>query len=64
MGKLREYHNLYVQLNTLFLADVFENFPNMCLNICKPDPAQFLTAPGLAWQVALRKTKVKLRSLN
>ena len=29
--KLGEYHNLYVQSNTLFLTDVFENFKNMCL---------------------------------
>ena len=27
---LREYHDLYVQSNTLLLADVFENFRNMC----------------------------------
>ena len=31
--KLREYHDLYVQRNALFLADVFENFRNMCLEI-------------------------------
>ena len=30
---LGEYHDLYVQSNTLLLADVFENFRNMCLKI-------------------------------
>ena len=30
---LGEYHDLYVQSNTLLLADVFENFQNMCLKI-------------------------------
>ena len=25
-----------------------------------PDPTHFLTAPGLAWQASLKKTKVKL----
>ena len=32
----------------------------MCLKIYELDPARFLTAPGLAWQVVLKKTLVKL----
>ena len=61
---LGEYHDLYVQSNTLLLADVFENFRNMCLKIYELDPAKFLSAPGLAWQAALKKTKVKLDLLT
>ena len=61
---LREYHDLYVQSDTLLLADVFENFRNMCLEIYELDPAKFLSAPGLAWQAALKKTKVKLDLLT
>ena len=38
-----EYHDLYVQSDTLLVADVFENFRNMCL-----DPVYFVSAPGLA----------------
>ena len=53
---LGEYYDLYVQNDTLLLADVFENFRNMCLKIYEFDPAKFLSAPGLAWQVALKKT--------
>ena len=45
---LGEYHDLYVHSNALLLADVFENFRNMCLKICKIDPAKFLSASGLA----------------
>ena len=60
IGNLGEYHDLYVQSDTLLLADVFENFRNMCINIYKLDPAKFLSAPGLAWQAAWKKTKVKL----
>ena len=55
---------MYVQSNTLLLADVFENFRNMCINIYELDTAKFLSAPGLAWQVALKKTKVKLDLLT
>ena len=60
--KLGEYHYLYVQSDTLLLADVFENFWNMCLEMSELDPAGFLTAPGLAWQGALKKTKVRIRT--
>ena len=36
----------------------------MCINIYELDPAKFCSAPGLAWQAALKKTKVKLDLLN
>ena len=32
MKNLRECHDLYVQSDKLLLADVFENFRNICLN--------------------------------
>ena len=57
---LGEYHDLYVQSNTLSLADVLENFRNMCLKIYELDPSKFLSAPGLAWQGGFKKTKIKL----
>ena len=37
----------------LLLADVFENFRKMCLEIYELDPEKFLSAPELIWQVAL-----------
>ena len=55
---------MYVQSDTLLLANVFQNFRNMCLKIRKLDPAKFLSAPGLACQVALKNTKVKLDLLT
>ena len=55
---LGEYHDLYVQSDTLLLADVY--FRNMCLNIYELDPIYFVSAPGLAWQACLKKTGVKL----
>ena len=36
-----EYHDLYVQNDTLLLADVFENLGNMCFKMYKFDPADF-----------------------
>ena len=50
---------LYVQSDTLLLADVFENFQN-CLEIYELDPARFFTASRLSWQATLKKSKVTL----
>ena len=61
---LGDYHDLYVQSDTLVLADVFENFRNTCIEVYKPDPSHFLSAPGLAWQACLKKTKIKLELLT
>ena len=54
-----EYHDLYDQSDTLLLANVSENFRNMCYEIYGLDPAKNFSASGLAWQAPLKKTKVK-----
>ena len=50
---LGEYLDLYVQSDTLLLADVFVNLRNMSPEIYDLDPAKFLSPPGLAWQAVL-----------
>ena len=60
MKYLGEYHNLYVQSDILLLEDVFENFRNKCFEVYELDPVYFVSAPGLVWQVCLKKTEVKL----
>ena len=62
--KIGECHDLYIQNCTLLLAEVLENFRNICLKICKLDFAKFISAPGLASQTALKKAKVKLELLT
>ena len=64
LKNLGEYHDLYVQSDTLLLADVFENFRNACLKVYELDPAHFLSLAGLAWQVCLKKTSIKLELLT
>ena len=61
---LGDYYNLYVQSDTLLLADVFEYFRNKCIEINELDHAHFLSVPGLAWQACLKKTEVKLELLT
>ena len=59
-----EYHDLYVQSDTLLLAEVFENFIDKCIEIYKLDHAHFLSAPELAWQTCFKKKGVKLELLT
>ena len=61
---LGEYHDLSVQSDTLLLADIFENFRNKCIEIYEVDPAHFLLAPKLAWQVCFKKIGVKIEILT
>ena len=64
LKNLGEYHDLYVLSDTVLLADVFENFRNMCIKVYELDPAHFLSLPGLAWQACLKKTNIKLELLT
>ena len=61
---LKQYHDLYLMTDTLLLADVFEQFRDMCLNNYELDPVHSYTAPGLTWKAALKMTKVKLDLLT
>ena len=64
LNNLGDYHDLYVQSDTLLLADVFENFRDMCLKEYELDPAHFLSLPGLAWQAFLKKNNIELELLT
>ena len=61
---IKDYHNLYNQADVLLLADVYENFRDICIKNYKLDPAHYYTAPGLAWDAALKVTEVKLELLT
>ena len=45
---LGEYHDLYVQSNSLLLTDIIESFRSKYVEISELDPAYFSSAPGLA----------------
>ena len=64
LENLGDYHDLYVQSDTLLLADVFNNFRDTCLKEYELDPAHFLSLPGLAWQACFKKTNIELELLT
>ena len=60
INNLDDYHDLYVQNDTLLFKDVFENFRNKSIEIYELGLAHFLSAHELAWQACLKRTEVKL----
>ena len=61
---MKDYHNLYNLSAVLLLADIVENFRNICINHYELDPAWYFSAPGLAWDATLKIRKVQLELLS
>lgn len=64
MKNMKDYTLLYNQSDVLLLADIMENFRDLCMQTYKLDPAWFFTAPGLAWSAMLKTTGVQLELLT
>ena len=64
MKTFKDYHKLYNITDVLLLADVFENFRNLCLKIYGLNPVYYYTAPGLAWDACLKMTNINLELLS
>ena len=60
---LGEYHDFYVQSDTLFLPDVFENFRNMCFEIYELDPAKCFFS-WISMASSFEEGKSKIISFN
>lgn len=54
MRTFAEYHDYYMHLDVLILADIFEQFRDVTLAEFKIDPVQFQGAPGLTWYLGLK----------
>ena len=55
---------MYNLSDVLLLADIFENFRNICMNLYRLNPAWYFSAQRLAWDAALNTTQVQLELLS
>ena len=60
----RDLHDLYLKVDVMGLADVFEHFRTICLEDYTLDPVAYLGLPGFAWDSMLKKTGVELDLLS
>lgn len=58
------YADLYLKVDVLLLADVFENFRMKCMEIYGLDPAHSYTLPGFAWNAMMKQTKVEMELMT
>ena len=63
INNLGEYHDLYLKMDVILLANIFEAFRKVCLDNYGLDPVHFYMAPGLVWKACLKKTKIRLELL-
>ena len=59
-----DYHSIYLKTDVLLLADVFEQFRKTCSEYYQLDPANYLTAPSLAWDAMLLLTGIQLELIT
>jgi hypothetical protein len=59
-----DYHNLYLKVDVVLLADIWENFRNVCFEHYGLDCEYYYTAPSLSWDSMLKLTKINLELIT
>ena len=59
-----DYHDLYMKVDVILLADVFEEFGNMCYDYFGLHPGNYYTVPGFSWDCLLKYSGAKLEPLT
>ncbi|KYN26656.1 hypothetical protein ALC57_03972, partial [Trachymyrmex cornetzi] len=56
--------DLYLKIDVLLLANVFENFRDTCIESYELDPAYYYTLPGYTWNAMLKYTGIRFELLT
>ena len=64
IANLGEYSDLYLKIDVLLLADIFQNFRNNFIASYELDPAHYFTLPGYTWDAMLKYTKIQFELLT
>ena len=60
MKTIKHYHDIYLECDVSFLADVFEKIRNNSLKYYGLCLSHYLSAPDLSWDSMLNLTKVEV----
>ena len=61
---LGAFQDIYLKVDVVLLAAIFERFRESCHKEFSLDPAHYVSIPGLSWDSALRMTKASLDLLT
>ncbi|XP_063218528.1 uncharacterized protein LOC134528792 [Bacillus rossius redtenbacheri] len=61
---LGEYSDVYLKTDVLLLADVFENFRQLCLDTYGLDCSHYVSSPGFTFDAMLKQTQVRLELIT
>ena len=64
MKTMRDYHDIYLKTDVLFLANVFEKFINTCLEYYGLDPCHYFSNPGISWDAMVEITQIELELIS
>ena len=64
MSTMKDYHDLYLKVDVLLLACVFETFWKESINSFELVPAQHLSILGYSWDAMLKFTDVNLKIIS
>ena len=64
MKNMGDYHDHYLKIDVLLLADVSERFIATCLKFYGLDPCHYFSSPGISWDAMLKMTGLKLEKIS